>query len=245
MNNIGVPKRYINRLLLFGITLPLLIIPGCSKESSESKNYGPVIWPLTEIIKKPELSADAKSRAKLAISQWQNDFVDSKPILIHAKLGQPKKVDKTILGYIIFDEDRDTVGFVIKEEHVDSNGVKTVLEEDYPAYVHCLPFEVVDAHWVSIQIRDKHQRKDEKLWSEYVNTDFEHLVKKHVSSNDLSTETFYQGKFWEDTLPPVWVSMPEPNKVDVWVYVYDKAGNSSEPLKLLNFTNNNKKNYNK
>jgi hypothetical protein len=30
----------------------------------------------------------------------------------------------------------------------------------------------------------------------------------------------------------VWISIPEPNKVDVYVYVYDRAGHKSDPLKL-------------
>jgi hypothetical protein len=242
MNKIGLLKGYIKGLLLFAIIFLLSTLPGCGKESSESENHDPVIWVLRDIIKKPELPVHVRNRAELAISHWQNDVVDCKPILVHAVLGKPQGVDKVILGLIIFDEDRDTVGFVIKEEYVDSNGVKTTLEEDYPAYVHCLPFAVVDAHWVAIQIRDKHQQKDEQLWSEYVNTDFEQLVNKHIRSDDFSIESFYPGKFWEDTLPAVWVSIPEPNKVGVWIYVYDKAANKSEAVKLLNFTKNKKNN---
>jgi hypothetical protein len=38
---------------------------------------------------------------------------------------------------------------------------------------------------------------------------------------------------WEDTLPPVWISIPEPNSVVVSLYVYDKAGYRSNEVRLL------------
>ena len=227
--------------MLFAIIFLLSTLPACNKESSESENHDPVIWVLTDIIKTTDLPVHVRNRAEFAISQWQNDVVDCKPILVNAVLGKPQEVDKVLLALIIFDEDKDTVGFVIKEEYVNSSGVKTTLEEDYPAYVHCLPFAVVDAHWVAVQIRDKHQQKDEQLWNEYVSTDFEQLVNEYIQSNNFSIESFYPGRFWEDTLPPVWVSISEPNKVDVWVWVYDKAGNRSEAVRLLNLTENKNK----
>ncbi len=229
-------NRYVLVCTALFMTFLLLAVSGCRKNSSESKDFDPVVYVLGRIIKNPENPVDVKKRAELAMSKWQNDVVDCKPILVNAVLGKPQEIDKVLLAFIIFDEDRDTIGFVIKEEYVDSNGVKTMLEEDYPAYVHCLPFEVADAHWVAVQIRDKYQQKDEQLWSKYVNTDFEKLVNKYIRSDDFSIESFYPGKFWEDTLPPVLVSIPEPNKVDLWVYVYDKAGNKSEAVKLLDFT---------
>jgi len=233
--HISSNKYVLVRMVLF-MTFLLLTVSACRKNSSESKDFDPVVYVLGRIIKNPENPVDVKKHAELAMSKWQNDVVDCKPILVNAVLGKPQKIDKVLLAFTIFDEDRDTIGFVIKEEYVDSNGVKTTLEEDYPAYVHCLPFEVADAHWVAIQIRDKHQQKDGQLWSKYVNTDFEQLVNKYIRSDDFSIESLYPGKFWEDTLPPVWVSVPKANKVDVWVYVYDKAGNKSEDVKLLDST---------
>ncbi|MHC4456923.1 MAG: hypothetical protein ACYS0I_07490 [Planctomycetota bacterium] len=229
-------NRYFLICMALFMTFLLLAVSGCRKESSESENHDPVVWVLRDIIKTPDIPVQVRNRAELAISQWQNDVVDCKPILVNAVLGKPQGFDKVLLALIIFDEDRDTVGFVIKEEYVDSNGVKTTLEEDYPAYVHCLPFAVVDAHWVAIQIRDKHQQKDEQRWQKYVKSDFNELVKEYIQSDKFSVDSFYPGEFWEDTLPPVLVSVPEPNEVDVWVYVYDKAGNKSEDVKLLDFT---------
>ena len=240
MSKIRLPKRHIKELLLFAIIFSLSTFTGCREKSSESKALDPVVYFLRRSIKNPKNPVDVKNRAELAISKWENGVVDCKPILVNAVVGKPQEVDKVLLALIIFDEDKDTVGFVIKEEYVNSSGMKTTLEEDYPAYVHCLPFAVLDAHWVAIQIRDKHQQKNEQLWSEYVNTDFEQLVNRYIKSDDFSIESFYPGRFWEDTLPPVWVSIPEPNKVDVWVWVYDKAGNRSDAVKLLNFTERNR-----
>lgn len=220
-------------LSLLIVNVLLIVGSGCSKDSSESKDFDSVIYVLKESVKNAEVPVDVKKHAELAISKWKNGIIDQKPILVKAVLGKPKGIDQVLLAFIIFDEDRDTVGFVIKEEYIDSNGLKTTLEEDYPAYIHCLPFEVADAHWVPVSIRDTGQQKDSQLWQEYIKTDFNELVNEYSKTDKISLEGFYPGKFWEDTLPPVWVSIPEPDKVNVWVYVYDKAGNKSEAVKLL------------
>jgi hypothetical protein len=118
------------------------------------------------------------------------------------------------------DEDKDVVGFGIREEYTDVNGLKTVLTEEYPAFAHQMGSEVLPLRLCPVQIRDAGQRKNEQRWGEYVKGEGIDV------SNPRATE------LWRETFAPVWVSNPEPNKVDVYVYVYDKAGHKSDPLKL-------------
>lgn len=39
-------------------------------------------------------------------------------------------------------------------------------------------------------------------------------------------------EYWEKKLTPVWISIPEPGKLDVYVYVYDRAGHKSELVEM-------------
>jgi len=119
-----------------------------------------------------------------------------------------------------FDEDRDIVGLGIREEYNDANGLKTLLTEEYPAFVHRMSSELLLSRPCPVKIRDGDQRKDAQCWDEYVN------------GEGIDVSRLQSKKHWIETLPPVWTSIPEPNRVDVYVYVYDKAGHKSDPLKL-------------
>ena len=72
-----------------------------------------------------------------------------------------------------------------------------------------------------MKIRTANERKDEKLWQEYVSEDPLENIEEYVP--------------WEERVPPIYISIPEPDKVDVWIWIYDKAGHKSEPVKLLNY----------
>ena len=45
--------------------------------------------------------------------------------------------------------------------------------------------------------------------------------------------------YWVETLPEVWLSLPDPNKVEVDIYLYDKAGHKSNSVKLIDQTRQN------
>jgi len=36
-------------------------------------------------------------------------------------------------------------------------------------------------------------------------------------------------------VPPIWISIPEPNHVDVHIYIYDQQGHKSETIRVANF----------
>jgi hypothetical protein len=205
---------------------------GCRKNSSKAEDFDSVVYVLSEAMKNPIFPLDAKKRAESALSKWKNGTMDREPVLIFACVTQAYGTEEIDLALEIYDEDEDVLGFVIREEYTKT---KVSIEESYPVYTHCTSFDVADLHRVVVQIRDENQRKDETQWGKYTSTSLEELVKAHIENDQFSANSLRSGQFWEETLPPVWVSIPEPNKADVWIYIYDKAGHKSEPVKLFNW----------
>ncbi len=168
-----------------------------------------------------------EQRAKLALSKWQNDRPDSEPILLWAGLGKPTGRETEYLSFFTFDEDKDIVGFGIVEEYVDANDVRTTLTEEYETTGKgpYPPDEAVQAFGFIVQIRDAAQRKDVRQWNEYLEAK-SHDVKARRDSAPA-------GKTLRVS-PPIWISIPEPNHVDVYVYVYDQQGHKSERIRVRN-----------
>jgi hypothetical protein len=200
-------------------------VSACRKTSPEEEREDPVVYAVRKMVKTPVWPNDARRRADLAISKWQNGLVDPEPIVVNACLTRFEGYDEIDFAIMIFDEDRDVVGVGISERPVEASARNDRIEETYPVYFHTPFVDVADLHMVPFRVRTADKRKDEQLWQKYLESNYEELLQKHGS--------------WEATVPPVWLSIPEPNKVDVWVYVYDKAGNKSEPVKLLDFTKRN------
>ena len=205
-------RRLVQALLLVVIVVP--VISGCKRDPllDDLKH-------LKEEAKRKGYSA-VEQRYELAISKWKNRTVDREPILIDAGLGK-SIVLPVLVGLITFDEDMDVFGIGINEECADVNGIKTTLTEEYPAFVHRMKPEMLDLRLFPVQIRDAGQRKNTQRWDEYVKGE-------GIDVNDVRVLIC-----WRETLPPVWVSIPEPNTVDVYVYIYDQAGHKSNPIKLL------------
>jgi hypothetical protein len=156
----------------------------------------------------------------------------------------------------MFDEDKDIQGIVLKEESQDPNGTVNILKEDYPCFIHYPYFTAASSYAIPVSIRKNNQRKGEKLWEDYVSMDLEYLRKQASeyyrritlppwSKNALTDFSEIEeevGKImsqWEESLPTVWISIPEPNQKTVWIQVYDEAGNRSDFIKLIDLTRQN------
>jgi hypothetical protein len=159
-----------------------------------------------------------RERAKLALSKWQNQDTDPEPILFWAGIAQPGKA----LGLLFHDEDMDVIGFGIDQYYVDANGTRQVLVEEYPVFVHFQWSDVGPLKIVPMQVRNSGQRADKERWNSY------------MKGEGIDPNMAMSREYWMENLPPVWVSVPEPNVVDVNVYVYDRAGHRSESVRLLN-----------
>jgi len=168
-----------------------------------------------------------EKRAELALSKWQNGRLDREPILLWAELVKPIGMEAKDLAFFTFDEDKDIVGFGIVEEYVDANGLRTTLTEEYETTEKgpYPPDDSVPAFIFPVQIRDAGQRKDVQKWNEYL----------EAKSNDVKAgrELPPVGKAWH-VMPPIWISIPEPNHVYVYVYVYDRQGHKAERIRVNN-----------
>jgi hypothetical protein len=174
-----------------------------------------------------------EKRVELALSKWQNGRLDREPILLWADLGKPIGMENKNLTFFTFDENKDIVGFAIVEEYVDANGLRTTLTEEYETTGNG-PYpadEAVQAFAFPVQIRDAGQRKDKQQWNEYL----------EAKSRDVKAgrESPPVGKTWH-VMPPIWISIPEPNRVEVYVYVYDREGHKSEKIGVRNSIPGNK-----
>jgi len=167
-----------------------------------------------------ESSPEIKQRALIALAKWRNDQIDGEPILFLALLSQPVK-SPPVLCLNLFDEGLDVLGFGIEERWHDANGVSQSCFEEYPVFAHRQQSDFIPFHFVPVQIRQSGQRKDAQQWDEYLKGD-------GLGTGDpLSTED------WRKTLPAAWVSIPEPNGLSSRVYIYDRAGQKSEPVELI------------
>jgi hypothetical protein len=233
-----------NRLSLkyfIGASLFLVVgVLGCKKEPPKTtKGFNLVVEAIQDNVGHKWCSPEIKERADLAISLWRNGNVDPKPILIQAIISKYEDQDQIYLTVSVFNEEVDTLGFGIREEHTKEDGTKKVLEEVYPIFVH-LPQTMVEdlTRNIPVNIRTTFQRKDEKLWREYVVADYIKLkreyIRKHKNSSRSARDVYYSA--YPETLPSVWISLPDPNKVDVTIWVYDKDGHKSDSVELLDLT---------
>ena len=206
-------RKLVQALLV--VVILVLGISGCKRDGVLSG-----LKHIKEKAKAKGRGAD-EQRVELAMSKWQNHTLDPEPILITAGINKPIGYEDMYIGMFTFDEDMDVLGLGIIEDYSDVNGLETTLTEEYPVFVYRMKPEVLDLRLFPVQIRDAGQRKNEKRWNEYIKGE-------GIDVNDVR-----RLKHWRETLPPVWVSNPEPNKVNVFVYIYDQEGHKSVPIKLL------------
>ncbi len=217
-------KHLLVKILLF-VSFLILTTSGCDKRKARSD---PVLDYLRWIVSKSGDRVNMRQRAQLAMSKWQDGVTDPEPFLIDVAMRGANVEDggRMSLVLIIYDEDADYIGCVVEEEYVDSNGVTTTLVEKYPVFTHVDRGEV-HFRFVPVLLRDKNQRKPDEQWQKYVSTPLQQLQKEYKKR---LKKTHWS---WRDSLPQVWVSIPEPNKVYVRLRAYDRAGHQSEQMNLV------------
>ena len=213
------------KILLFVFFL-ILTTSGCDKRKARSD---PVLDYLRWIVNKSGDRVNMRQRAQLAMSKWQDGVTDPEPFLIDVAIrgADVEDGERMLLMLVIYDEDADYIGCVVEEEYVDSNGVTTTLVEKYPVFTHLSDWGEVGFKFIPVLVRDENQRKHEEKWQKYVSTPLQQLRREYKKR---LKKTYWS---WGDTLPPVWVSIPEPNKVYVRLRAYDRAGHQSEQINLV------------
>lgn len=210
------------------IVAVLAVIPIGCRRSPDNEDGDSVLRELERIRDRPKhipsVPTHVAEFADLAISQRTNGVIDSKPLVVGAVLYDVELAPAAVYLYMyIYDEDNDTFGFGVQETRIGEDGVKNMLCEEYPALVYRPPSGVLDLSSVPVHIRNGGERKDEVLWQRYAAGEGMDVARCRKDAS-----------YCAETFPPLYVSLPEPNKVDVKVYVYDRAGNKSEPIPLTN-----------
>jgi hypothetical protein len=202
---------------------------GCDRVSEDDdKTREHDVKSLREVLQASWVPADAKERTQEVLKIYESGAREEKPIVILALLHEwATPTPYHYLRLWVFDQRKDRLGIGVKEEWSDPNGSRIVLEEQYPVCAQ-LPTETYQVVSVPAQIRSVGQRKDEKLWADWVAMDFDKLVEKTLPSG--SPTQIYQ--LWKDMVPALWVSLPS-EKGSVSVYVYDKAGHKSNAVNVL------------
>lgn len=161
----------------------------------------------------------------------QEASVDSKPVLKLARL-ETLDFDYSSLHFKIDGEYRDMAGLRVKEHHVDVNGTTFTIEEDYPVWIDSPPIYSPSWQDSSINVHFR-QYKNEKQWKRYLE---DIQMRRELASKNKEAQDAGEPVFDIETermeIPPVWLSVPEPNKVRVFVSVYDCAGNESKAVEI-------------
>jgi hypothetical protein len=164
---------------------------------------------------------DIRNNANLAISKYENKRIETEPILIYALFRQSNEIEPTILHLLTYDEDEDILGIGINEKYIDPNGTETNLNEEYPIFLFRNPPKGASPRIIPVQIRNLGQLKSEQLWDQY------------IAGEGIEMDRILNQLYWKSSLPAVWISLPDPNKTEVEIYIYDKAGHKSQPMKLI------------
>jgi hypothetical protein len=191
---------------------------GCECEGSKDRAQDPVVTELER--HRSSKDAAIRERIELALSMRENNIMDSQPVLIVANAVYSAGYQKDMLYMMTYDEDRDIIGIGIREERGPADREKSIFVEEYPIFVHYPRGGPLQYRNVPIHFRHSGQRKNDQQWQDYVEG-------KGFDKDSITNRT----RFWE-TLPPIYLSVPEPNNVDVFVYVYDHAGHKSDAFRL-------------
>ena len=223
-----------NQIIFFSVsTIILIMLFGCKKQKvdlQEMVEHSTHDLLISMTKKRP---SDIGKRAKTALAKLENVNLDTKPILLLAIIDLADPNSQPRLSIVFFDESEDLRGLRIKERYIDSNGSITTLEEDYPVFVNTLKTTFAVSTHFHIHFRNKHQRKDKYLWLDYVNRNLDELIRLNIDERQRdSSDTSLQGVPFEKT-PPIYISIPDPNRVQVEISAYDRAGNESDSIELL------------
>lgn len=228
--------RIVLFLLISSAATLMFIFDGCKRQKEDKRKFifDHAVSSLTDTVNTHK-SSDFAKRAKVALSKLKNGVLDTKPIILHASLEWIEPNDDPGLFLTYFDEDSDLRGLRIKEQYVDPNGMTKILEEDYPLFVNALDGLIWESARFPVQFRDKNQRKDKLLWLECVNKNLDGLIRKYIDKKQQDDPASFVRKVtWkEEDMPPVYVSVPDPNVLNVFISIYDRSGNESERVELL------------
>jgi len=179
--------------------------------------------------KDPLVPRERRKRAQNALRKLENGTSDPEPMLVHAvldDLGPGDSMGRLML--IAVDEQRDLLGVRIRETHTGPNGATTLIEETYDVFAGQLGVPSPGPDFVAVHYRTGRQRKDERLWHEYVKSVRDGACGAK-GQGDI-TRTQRTEETGVSKMPPIWMSIPQANTTRVLVSVYDRSGCESESV---------------
>ena len=221
------PKRFISWGVLFAVsTIPL----GCKARNApeEEIDRAFAIAVLEEAERSPV--PEYRERAKSALMELNNDVMTSKPVTVAAILAF-RDPNRLVLAITCLDEDRNLHGIRVREQRETVGGPVVALEEDYPvfpAFADQLMSSTVERRLISVRIREEHRRKDELLWLRYENDISNVLIREAIEKAGRTASDVSAHELPPSDMPPIYISVPDPNRVRVQISVYDRAGQASE-----------------
>ncbi|HNS22264.1 MAG TPA: hypothetical protein PKH24_17290 [Sedimentisphaerales bacterium] len=185
---------------------------------------------LEAISEDSDVPSQVRERAKVARDRLRTraarGFRTPEPILIRASLCRADDLGVT-LSIIAVDQDGDTVGLRIKEAILASDGQIRSVTEDYPAYIRMIgPVFDMDP-LLMVTIRDGGQRKDSSAWEAFLIDSYDWLGRRRSGAGN-------DQRNYGLSMPPVWISVPEPDKVRVFVCLYDRQRHESDYVEVEN-----------
>jgi len=218
-------------LLLFAVGMTVV---GCKERAATEDEFVAVfaVSELERMLQRDYLPLRYRERARAALREFNSKEPNTVPIFVYAILTYGNDPNYDTLGVMCFDKDRDLQGIRIREQLRDSQGALTAIEEDYPIFVGSLESWSLERRVISFAVRDSGQRKDEKRWLEYENRWLKVLVREAVAAKRKQSAPVADGNLSVRDMPPLYVSVPDPNRVDVQMRAYDKAGNESEWIEV-------------
>jgi hypothetical protein len=201
--------KNVARILVLG---GILMIVGCKEKKTDYD-----LLRFDEYLEKPiaKRSSEVRDKILFAKSLYQNKQNDPVPLLIYADISKAKGKDDYDIVVLYYDEDKDLLGIGIQEKWYDQSGkLLYAIEDLYPNYVHTIMMSPFSVCFQGIIFRGSQEVNYKQMWEEY-------------QKKDITKTTT-----WQETLtPPVVVSLPEKDK-EIYVWLYDKKGNTSGKLKL-------------
>lgn len=169
-----------------------------------------------------------RTRAQKAMAEWRDT---DQPLLVRAMLyNSPITTDgRPMLHVIALDRNFDLCGIRVREEHRTTDETTSKIEESYPIWARYV--RAPGTTWVNsaryVDIRDNNQRKDPVRWERYLLDSIDWIIHKYFRGRRTP-------RGYGVDMPPIWISVPEPNKVRVWLSVYDRVGHESEYIEVEN-----------
>ena len=201
-----------------GIVAMFLVI-GCKKPPLNIREVSSVEDVIRRVVINPNMPSSAKDRANYVLSLYNNGIIDNKPVLIVCGISQIVGSEDPVIELIFYDENDDVVGFGIKEI-IEDDTTDDTMQNEYPVFYHNKFSSNIHIRNFDVKLLTK---ENSKTLSD-VKGEWDNFTKLNL---DLST-------YEPVPIPTIYVGDLQKYGHEALAWIYDKAGNKSDPVRLIN-----------